>query len=840
MPSRTRPHHLAIPCALLAAACAGRVELPADLDRPHEDVARRVDELRDLETQFTVRRRNPVVREGPRAIYQALVALAGEPLGDLEPAQSRDPGRPPLQHLPRITSPWIAEPVEIGPGQTGWIVPLLLSRRALTWDDSTARTWFGWRFDAPEGPLPPVERPVRFWLERHGAPPAKREAVPLQGLGSEVMMSGLRDLTPLPPSLEDDIVAFGFAIPLGEAPGGIAPGFYDIRILPALSGRDSGPGPGPCAGRLHESMVESDWYRALDVLAGDGEDVEETGPSMAAGFQHLADRLEAEPPSYFRAELDGIAEALRLAAGDLEDDPRPGVGCGEHALVVDQAIRRLLTIDLHPAPVLLDAPSDPGAPFSFVVASDVQYGDDLGAVRRFLRLLDPDLVPTVGVEEPRSHGLPTDVLRRLREARFVIHAGDLADGGGFDSSPGTMTLNGLGILPPTSAYSIGGEFPELRAELARFGKPFFSVPGNHDGYASFGGVLNNGFHYAGAALKKVPPPVSAAVHPVGEILERTAGWLPILVKAPRIVEQPFYDGLVEWHHHLGPHNLAFRYRGHSFVGLNTYALSVSDRDSIGGIAFNWGGGVDWEDVVWFDSTLRWLRDGGEPVHQFAFMHHDPRGAAPGETSYEEVHYGIYDNLDTYGNMLTFGYLGLQHSPLNPLFLPMFTAGVTVLPNAIFYGDRFEQEWMGQHFLVDVDNQNAEGLVRTINANLAGRPGGDAGISHLFFGHNALPAISSWVHEDAGGAVFPPPDHGRWEGSPWGPYTAMAPFFKMRNIEPPAWARSIRIRDGRNATVVRVDDVGEPANEHGFFLVTVHPARGDVPGPVEVEWFPVPG
>ena len=44
-------------------------------------------------------------------------------------------------------------------------------------------------------------------------------------------------------------------------------------------------------------------------------------------------------------------------------------------------------------------------------------------------------------------------------------------------------------------------------------------------------------------------------------------------------------------------------------------------------------------------------------------------------------------------------------------------------------------------------------------------------------------------------------------------------------------------DGRNAKVLRCDDVGQSGSEPGFYLVTVKPSKNSESS-VTVEWFPI--
>lgn len=264
---------------------------------------------------------------------------------------------------------------------------------------------------------------------------------------------------------------------------------------------------------------------------------------------------------------------------------------------------------------------------------------------------------------------------------------------------------------------------------------------------------------------------------------------------------------------------------------------------MGPLANNWGGGVERRDVIWFDVMLRRLRGpdpegGAPPKRQFIFMHQDPRGARPYVHTYEEGSFGAYDATEAPINALTFGYFGLGWSSNNPLWLPIITPIASNLPSQLLRGDAdFNQEWMKKGTLTDVDCYGARPLVEAINQNLAKGPGGP-GVSHVFFGHDDVPVVSRWVDEDQGGRVFPTEDGDDWPRNMWGSLAPVTPFFRTRTVAPPEWGRTMNIRDGRNAVVLRCDDVGQSGSGHGFHLVTVDPSKAP-PGDVTVEWIAIP-
>jgi hypothetical protein len=186
----------------------------------------------------------------------------------------------------------------------------------------------------------------------------------------------------------------------------------------------------------------------------------------------------------------------------------------------------------------------------------------------------------------------------------------------------------------------------------------------------------------------------------------------------------------------------------------------------------------------------------------------------------------------------FGYFGIGWSSLNPLWIPVLSPIANNLPRQLALGDaKFNQEWMMEGNLADPDCYGARPLIGAIGDNLAGGSG-PGGLSHIFFGHDDVPAVSQWSHPERGGVVFPPPSSGEWPDTKWGWKVPLVPFFKMRTSAPPDWARDVQYDDGRNAVVLRCDDVGQSGSQHGCYLITVDPGAG--PGKdVVIEWIQIP-
>jgi len=137
------------------------------------------------------------------------------------------------------------------------------------------------------------------------------------------------------------------------------------------------------------------------------------------------------------------------------------------------------------------------------------------------------------------------------EPEFIIFSGDLVFGGPY--------------LP---------EYLWAWEILSHFSLPIFMVPGNHDGYASGGGLLRDGLEY--------------------------------------------------WKQLIGPPHYSFNYGDmHHFACLNTYDGSACQRDGFYFIVQKWGGALSQEQMKWLEKDLR--DASGEDRTSFIVCHHDPRG-----------------------------------------------------------------------------------------------------------------------------------------------------------------------------------------------------------------------
>jgi hypothetical protein len=328
---------------------------------------------------------------------------------------------------------------------------------------------------------------------------------------------------------------------------------------------------------------------------------------------------------------------------------------------------------------------------------------------------------------------------------------------------------------------------------------------------------------------------------------------------------PRYDGLAEWVYALGPTSYVFDHRGQTFAGFNSYHLTPRERAGVGSVMFDWGGGVPDRDVASLEERIDRLRR--PHAHAFLFMHHDPRAGTPLKATLEVDRYGVYDEIDIAASALTLGHFGLGHSPSWDVYLPVVTPLVSqstrLLDDWLSGRGRVQQEWMQRSFAFCWDegyacfrsddytrHKGADRLVDAIGDRLFTDEKG--GISHVFFGHNDVPlGPDEWAHTQADRHVFIELPQGEWhEGReyhyhydklplPYGKWPA--PYLvKMRNDEPPDWARASQPATG-NAGVIRLDDVANPGGVHGFHLVTIVPrgCGGSCSPDVHLKWFALP-
>ncbi len=187
--------------------------------------------------------------------------------------------------------------------------------------------------------------------------------------------------------------------------------------------------------------------------------------------------------------------------------------------------------------------TEPKGSYRFVHLTDLHVGDPRGY-----------LVPP-GDENNDANPLNItgQILAEISffDPEFVLFSGDLVFGG-----------------PYYLEYSWAWEI------LSSFYLPIFMVPGNHDGYASGGGLLRDGLEY--------------------------------------------------WKQVIGPPYYSFNYGDmHHFVCANTYNGTVSQRDGFYFIVQKWGGALGQEQVEWLEKDLEEAFQQGRT--SILLCHHDPRG-----------------------------------------------------------------------------------------------------------------------------------------------------------------------------------------------------------------------
>jgi hypothetical protein len=811
-------------------------------------------------------------------LMDAYVALSNDEIGastGMNP-QGTTTRRPPLYLYPRVTSPLIAEPSGAPGGPPAWILPVILNRRAFERprrvDAYLGTLLASLLFAAREHELDQwgshlygkLQRHFRFSLVARNLTQPQEivlDAVPERFLPTRSTEQSTQD--PDLVRLREDAIEILFRLPaseldarwkrLCESRGGaeVEEELFDLRMFPHLP-LDASRSRGPWRG-VAEALAHGGWLEARDLLRGL---IRSGGPPPSAGeAEALAKAADTFTTVFhhFARPLEGLSDAARSLAA-----PAPAPTALTSLL---QVIDRVIQEDDCPAPVLLDRPRPGNRSFSFIACGDVQYHANGSKLFSLLAMIDPERAPREAPAPIPSPAIPRELIEELQAAKFILIAGDFGDGQGFSSSGIAPALDGLGLLAPQSPYRdlqdpAVGEFPELREQIRRSSKAIFAVPGNHDGFASYGGVLNQTAAGAGYLLQLLP-----LTSVIGTWLtDKVSYQLPILVRVARITP-PFYDGLVDWSYELGPRNVAFNFRGCAFVAPNSFDLYQVDRDQVGAIANNFGGMLQDVSLAWTDLALRHfsnldraarrLPSSAGPRQSFLFMHHAPTGAIASKTGFVERYFGTYHTIVAPLNELTLGYFGTHSNRYSGAFIPIVTPLAAQVIGVSGEGENFHERWM-RHTVWDDTCGNARGLIQLINRNLSGAPpitpgnGGapypSAEISHLFFAHDDVPIVSDWLHPP-GDSVFPDP--AETDSSGLGE-SLKGIASRPRHSGTPSWGAEMTFHDGRRATVIRMDDVGDAHdrnNTNGFHLVTVTfpPAGSPVSDrpQVRVRWIQIP-
>ncbi len=792
---------------------------------------------------------------------QALKLLDGLPdEGFRKFRQLRLPDHPPLQRFPRLTAPAFVTRCE---RNEKWYVPVRFDAatgETLGATPALRRGTEGYAFDPRrvsfDGAYP--KDALAFWLEPTGAdrPEPKedtRKPRRLIRIHPEQVLAG-RDLD-LRIEVENER---GAAVVL-ELDGQPA-GFYWLRIVPRFAECKG------CTGLLR-SIADGDLSGILAELRG-RETLFATGRSPEIDGKRLAELFGCQS-AWWRSGLNDCEHPYKHFWPEMREATKRAKRSGkrnERKLVA--ALRDLYEGEFSPAGVLLD--DGAGDPFSFAIGADTQNSTDMSAFQRFLQVIEE------GAEEPqpsmRKEWTRTDhrVLRyepawentakavrdelKMHGSRihFVLIAGDLGDARA-GSDLGRMALNAVGLYPPIPTYKT--EYPTMVREIRRLPVPLVAVPGNHDGMVGYPGLVNRLIALGGRAF------------------DRANDYVPVLMKPPwperwpwsRVPDVPRYDGLAEWVYALGPTSYVFNFRGQTFAGVNSFRLTQRERSGVGSVVFNWGGGVTDADVKSLEERIDTLSKSTQRGHTFLYMHHDPRAATPLKKTLEVDRFGVYDEIENRFSAYTFGHFGLGHSPAWDLYLPVLTPfthhTARLIDDWLSGRGRAQEEWMRRSYSLpweaDVEEYASQHGARRLVGSISDRLAPDiwgGGISHIFFGHNDVPlGPDEWAHTNAGRHVFIELPQGEWlEGREWHvhldqlpylPYAKipLAAIFKVRNDEPPDWAKALQPQQG-NAYVVRLDDVANPGGVHGFHLVTVVPRACATPpcgAGVHIKWFALP-
>jgi hypothetical protein len=251
---------------------------------------------------------------------------------------------------------------------------------------------------------------------------------------------------------------------------------------------------------------------------------------------------------------------------------------------------------------------------------------------------------------------------KIRNAAFITFNGDLHNGG----SP--ITLKAEDVV---STYL--EESRNIVLALRELEFPIFLVPGNHDGYVSFGHVPGLSRLLGGQKLAKALEPYASPeqIQKLGRFVEATKklpggrhvdlfggkyvkrlglksfrDWKEVPEDQRNVV---LYDGFYQWQRTYGPLYSSWFFGKNHYINLNSFDLRQHRRSGWGMYTVNYGGGLSFFQLEWLRRELirRELRDRDVVL----LAHHDPRGGHNGKDYpyyFKQVDYeGLMDSIVNY-------------------------------------------------------------------------------------------------------------------------------------------------------------------------------------------------
>lgn len=251
---------------------------------------------------------------------------------------------------------------------------------------------------------------------------------------------------------------------------------------------------------------------------------------------------------------------------------------------------------------------------------------------------------------------------KIRNAAFITFNGDLHNGG----SP--ITLKAEEVV---NTYL--EESRNIVLALRELEFPIFLVPGNHDGYVSFGHVPGLSRALGGKKIASALAPYASAaqIQKLGRFVEETKkqpggrhldlytgkyvkrlglksfrDWKAVPEEKRNVV---LYDGFYQWQRTYGPLYSSWFFGKNHYINLNSFDLRQHRRSGWGMYTVNYGGGLSFFQLEWLRRELvrREIRDRDVVL----LAHHDPRGGHNGKDYpyyFKQIDYeGIMDSIVNY-------------------------------------------------------------------------------------------------------------------------------------------------------------------------------------------------